>query len=108
MKSLTVFEETVMLGIYRLKGNAYSVTIHQEIMRMTGEDVIVGTLFNALKQLGKKGYLNKSKGRPLNDRGGKDIMYYNISKDGYRALEKTRDLHAKIWNEIPEVLYKGT
>ncbi|MFC1493609.1 PadR family transcriptional regulator [candidate division KSB1 bacterium] len=108
MRSLTVFEETVMLAIYRLKGNAYSVTIHQEIMKMTGEDVIVGTLFNALKQLGRKGFLNKMNGRPLHDRGGKDIMFYDISIDGYRALEKTRELHNKIWNKIPEVLYRST
>ncbi len=107
MRSLTVFEETVMLAIYRLKGNAYSVTIHGEIMKMTGEDVIVGTLFNTLKQLGRKGYLNKEKGRPVSEKG-KDIVIYRITGDGYRALEKTRDLHNKIWDNIPDVLYKET
>ncbi|MFH1942925.1 MAG: hypothetical protein ABIL68_12560 [bacterium] len=38
MKRLTVIEETVMLAVYRLKKNAYSVTIHREILEMTGKD----------------------------------------------------------------------
>ena len=59
MKSLTVFEETVLLAIYRLKNSAYSVTIHQKIMELTGTDVIIGSLYNALDQLLKKGYLLK-------------------------------------------------
>ncbi|MCP4728223.1 MAG: PadR family transcriptional regulator, partial [bacterium] len=45
MKSLTVFEETILLAIYRLEDDAYSLTIHQQIFEMTKKDVIVGTLF---------------------------------------------------------------
>ena len=108
MKSLTVFEETVMLAIYRLKENAYSVTIHQKIYEMTGKDVIVGTLFNTLKQMDRKRYLNKKKGRPLNEKGGKSIVFYSISKEGFKALEQTRKMHEKLWDKIPEILYKGS
>ncbi len=107
MKSLTVFEETVLLAIYRLGDNAYSVTIHHKILDMTGKDVIVGTLFNALKQLNRKGYLDKKTGKPAQDKGGKSIMFYNISKEGFVALEQARSMHNRIWDNIPEVMYKG-
>ena len=106
MKKLTVIEETVMLAIYRLKENAYSVTIHQTIMEMTGKDMIIGTLFNTLKQLYHKGYLTKSTGKPAN--GGKSIVLYRISKEGFEALEQTRAMHNRIWDQIPKVLYKGS
>jgi PadR family transcriptional regulator PadR len=105
MKKLTVVEETVMLAVYRLKENAYSVTIHQEILNMTGKDMIIGTLFNTLKQLYHKGYLLKIKGTPA--QGGKSIMLYKISKEGFEALEQTRAMHNKIWNQIPKLLYRG-
>ena len=104
MKRLTVIEETVMLAVYRLGENAYSVTIHQKILEMTGKDMIIGTLFNALRQLHHKGYLLKTKGTPL--QGGKRIMLYRISKEGFKALEQTRAMHSRIWNEIPDVLYR--
>lgn len=105
MKKLTVMEETIMLAIYRLKKNAYSVTIHQKILEMTGKDMIVGTLFNTLKQLHHKGYLLKTTGKPV--KGGKNIVLYRISKEGFEALEQTRAMNHKIWDEIPEVLYRG-
>ena len=107
MKSLTVLEETVMLAVYRLKEDAYSVTIHQKILEMTGKDIIIGTLFNVLKQLYRKGYVLKRKGRPLHEKGGKSIVFYRISKKGLKELEQTRQMHDSIWADITEVLYKG-
>ena len=106
MKSLTVFEEIVMLAIYRLNQNAYSVTIHQEILSLTGKDVILGTLFRALDQLNRKGYLTKNKGKPIKAKGGKSKMFYVITDEGYQAMEQTRKMHEKIWDNIPDVLPK--
>ena len=108
MKRLTVFEETVLLAIYRLQENAYSVTIHQKILEMTDKDVVLGTLFNTLRQMDRKGYLIKKKGKPLHDKGGKSIVFYNISIDGINALEHTREIHRKIWDNIPELLHKSS
>lgn len=105
MKKLTVIEESVMLAIYRLEDNAYSVTIHQAILELTGKDMIIGTLFNTLKQLYHKGYLLKETGKPL--KGGKPIVLYRISKEGLEAMEQTRTMNKKIWAQIPDVLYKG-
>ena len=105
MKKLTVVEETVLLAIYRLEENAYSVTIHQAVLEMTGKDMIIGTLFNTLKQLHHKGYLLKSKGKPA--KGGKPIVLYRISNGGLQAMEQTRSMNEKIWSQIPDVLYRG-
>jgi PadR family transcriptional regulator PadR len=104
MKKLTVIEEVVMLAVYQLKENAYSVTIHQKIMKMTGKDMIVGTLFNTLKQLHRKGYLEKTRAEPVQGKGRKKIMLYQISKEGFQALEQTRAMHIKIWRYVPQVL----
>ncbi len=104
MKSLTVFEETILLAVYRLKENAYSLTIHRMILEMTGKDVILGTLFNALDQLYRKGLLVKTKGKPVHEKGGKSKMFYCISGAGFEALEQSRKMHENIWKEIPKVL----
>ncbi len=106
MKSLTVLEETVMLAIYRLKKDAYSVTIHLKILEMTGKDMIIGTLFNVLKQLHRKGYIQKRKGKPFQEKGGKSIMFYGLSEKGLEALEQTRRMHNRIWADVTEVLHK--
>ncbi len=105
MKKLTVMEETVLLAIYRLKDNAYSVTIHQMILELTGRDMIMGTLFNTLKQLYQKGYLSKTRNKPKP--GVKSIVMYRISEEGFKALEQTRAMNTKLWAEIPKALYHG-
>ena len=98
MKSLTIFEEAVMLAVYRLHQNAYSVTIHQEILALTGKDVVLGTLFRTLDQLFRKGFLTKIKGEPVKMKGGKSKMFYCITDEGYQAMEQTRKMHEKLWN----------
>ncbi len=108
MKSLTVLEETVLLAIYRLKDGAYSVTIQLKILEMAGKDIIIGTLFNVLKQLHRKGYVQKRKGTPLREKGGKSVMFYRVSEKGLEALEQTRKMHDRIWADVNEVLYKGS
>lgn len=107
MKCLTVVEETVMLAIYRLQEHAYSVTIHQQIQEMTGRDMIIGTLFNALRQLCRKGYLVKTKGETVKGKGKKSIMLYRISAEGFEALDQTRTMHHRIWDDIPEILNRS-
>ena len=106
MKSLTVLEESVLLAIFRLKKDAYSVTIHLKILEMTGKDMIIGTLFNVLKQLHRKGYVQKRKGKPPQDKGGKSIMFYSVSEEGLNALEQTRKMHNRIWADVNKVSYK--
>ncbi len=107
MKSLTVFEETVMIAVFHMKDDAYSVTIHRKILEISGKDVIVGTLFHALDQLTRKGYLEKKKGKPAQEKGGKSKMFYTVSEEGLKALEQTRSMHMRVWKDLPEILYKG-
>ena len=107
LKSLTVFEETVMLAVYRLNQDAYSVTIHQEILEMTGKDVILGTLFRTLDQLSRKGFLKKSKSEPARVKGGKSKVFYTINASGYQVMEQTRKMHETLWKNIPEMLTKN-
>jgi len=95
-----------MLAIYRLKDNAYSVTIHQKILEMTGKDVIIGTLFNTLKQLHRKKYLIKTKSKQF--KGRKSIILYQISEEGFEALEQTRAMHNEIWAKMPKVLTRDS
>ena len=105
MKSLTTYEETLLIAVYLLGENAYSVTIHQKILQMTGNDIVLGSLYNGLDQLLKKGYLKKKKSEPVSEKGGKSKMYYNVSSEGIEALEETRKLRNSLWNEMPDMFY---
>ncbi|MFC1564696.1 PadR family transcriptional regulator [candidate division KSB1 bacterium] len=106
MNTLTVLEQTVLIAIFKLGNEAYSVTIHRKILEITGADMIIGSLYNVLDQLYKKGRLLKSRGEPLSEKGGKSRMYYSISEEGLKALEETKRFHNTLWDGMPEVLYE--
>ncbi|MCP4725878.1 MAG: PadR family transcriptional regulator [bacterium] len=102
MKRLTITEEILLLTIWRLKDDAYGVTIRDRICEYYDSDVGFGTLYNNLDQLVKKGYVKAEKGEPSPVRGGKRKVYYSITKEGLQSLKNARELHNKLWDGVPD------
>ena len=102
MQELTIQEEIILTAIYRLKEEAYGVSIRKAIAEITNKKMMYGTLYNTLSQLLRKGYVSKTKGEPSAARGGRSKMYYRVTRDGLKALQHTRELHRSIWKGIPE------
>jgi len=102
MKELTLSEIIFMLAIWRLEENAYGVTIRKHIAQVTGKIHTYGTLYSALDQLFKKGYVIKSAGPPTPERGGRSKIYYRLSPEGIEALKAARQLQREIWNKRNE------
>ena len=107
MKYLTLNEEILMLAIWKLKDNAYPVSIREEVIKMTKKDLVYGTLYNSLDYLLKKGFAASKKGDPTSERGGKSKIYFSLTKDGIAALERTRELHNEIWSGIDSLAVKN-
>ena len=49
-----------------------------------------------------KGYVSSRKGEPTFQRGGHNKIYYSLTKDGEIALQKARELHKKLWSDVPD------
>ncbi len=103
MKELTVSEEIILTAIWRLEDNAYGVTIRKKVEEVTRRDMIYGTLYNILAQLVRKGYVNKSRGMPTSERGGRSKMYYQLTSTGISALQEARELQKLIWEGLPDL-----
>lgn len=103
MKEISILEEMVLIAIFRLKNDAYGVTIRKKITDATQKDVIYGTLYNTLDQLVRKGHLKKIRGQPTKERGGRSKMFYSLTLSGINALQDSRDLHQKLWDGIKEL-----
>ena len=102
MKDLTLAEEIILTAIWKLKDNAYGVTIRKHVAEVTKKSVIYGTLYNTLDQLLRKGYVTKVRGEPVAERGGRSKMFYSLTPTGIKALQNARELQRRIWNGIPE------
>ncbi|MFC2156479.1 PadR family transcriptional regulator [Acidobacteriota bacterium] len=101
MRELTVPEEILLTAIWRLKDDAYGVTIRKKVAEVTNRDIAYGTLYNILAQLVRKGYVTKNPGSPTSERGGRSKLYYCITSTGIKALSTARKLQEMIWKGLP-------
>ena len=106
MKNLTLSEIIYLIAIWRLEENAYGVTIRKQIAKVTGKTYTYGTLYSALDQLFKKGYVVKSAGPPTPERGGRSKNFYKLTQEGIKSLKASRELQKVIWRGIPELTFE--
>ncbi len=102
MKFLSRQEELLLLSIWKLRKDAYGVTVRQHVSRMTGKYWSIGAVYDVLDRLTRKGLVSTIAGEPVKARGGKSKRYYRITKQGFRELEEVRSLEKRIWLGLPE------
>ncbi|MFC1476878.1 helix-turn-helix transcriptional regulator [candidate division KSB1 bacterium] len=100
MRILTLNEEILLLAIWRLRENAYGVTIREKVIDTTGKKIVYGTLYNSLDKLVKKKYVKTVKGDPTPERGGRSKIFYILTAAGIEALKNTGNLHRTMWHGI--------
>jgi DNA-binding PadR family transcriptional regulator len=101
MKRLTLNEEMCLIAIWHLKDNAYGVSIRRKIRELTGQSLILGTLYNMLDQMLRKGYIVSRPGEPTSQRGGHNKVYYSLTSKGENALAHARRLRDRLWDSVP-------
>ena len=98
------FEEIVLLVVGILHGNAYGVTIKDEIENQLGREVSVGALQTTLRRLEKKGFLKSTHGDSSKSRGGRPKLYFSITAYGKKAIEYVRETRNELWNSLPQLV----
>jgi DNA-binding PadR family transcriptional regulator len=96
------FEELVLLMIAILDGQAYGVTVSQEIEQHTGRIVTFGAVHNTLIRLEEKGFVTSELGGATTERGGRRKRLFKVTKLGTNALTDIQQLRNKLWTLMPE------
>lgn len=107
MNELTKFEEQILLSVWRLQDNSYGITIYQNIVKVTGKKMAVGGIYFPLERLVKKGYLKAFKGEPTRVRGGQSKRYYQLTQEGLKMLQKSKEIQTAFWKGLPSFYTVG-
>ena len=99
MKDLTLTEEMVLLAVWKLKENAYGVTIRKHLSKATKRIYPYGTLYSTLAKLVRMKCLVKTVGDPTPERGGRSKNYYHITDEGVEALKNAIELKNSLWDD---------
>ncbi|MCP4726777.1 MAG: PadR family transcriptional regulator [bacterium] len=101
MKLLSRQEEIVLLSIWKLKDNAYGVTIREHVSKITGRYWSIGAIYVPLDRLAEKGYIDPIQGEPTARRGGRSKRYYHINGEGMKALGEIKQVQDALWDGFP-------
>lgn len=98
------FEEIVMYTVGILHGNAYGVTIKDEIENRLNRQVTVGALQVTLRRLEKKGLLASDQGETEEARRGRPKLFFSLTAYGKNVLSSTRENRNQLWDALPQVI----
>jgi PadR family transcriptional regulator PadR len=100
------FEEIVLLTVGILHGNAYGVTIKEEIENRMNREVSVGALQVTLRRLEKKGHLKSKHGDSSKSRGGRPKLFFTLTVYGKRAIDYSRMTRNELYESLPQAILK--
>jgi DNA-binding PadR family transcriptional regulator len=95
------FEEVVLLMVAILDGQAYGVSVSQELEQQTGRQVTFGTVHNTLIRLEEKGFVNSQLGGATAERGGRRKRLFTLTPAGSRAIQDIQELRNQLWQLVP-------
>ena len=81
------FELMVLAALLRLDGNAYGMSVREEIDAQSGRSVAIGSVYKTLERLRRKGFVESEMGDPTPVRGGRAKQYFQVTGAGRRALQ---------------------
>jgi DNA-binding PadR family transcriptional regulator len=103
MEVLSRIEEILLLAIWKLKENAYGISIREQVERDTGVKWRSGAIYAPLNRLKKNGYVRTFKAKGSAKKGGRPRIYYQLTKLGKKKLITTQDVNESIWMGVPDL-----
>lgn len=108
MKLLTRSEEFVLLAIWKLQDNAYSLPIREAISNITGYEWSLGSIYTPIERLVRKGLLTSYLTDSTPERGGRHKRVYRLTKTGRQALLRVRAVEQAMWADVGNLNMEGT
>ncbi|MBN1273472.1 MAG: helix-turn-helix transcriptional regulator [Candidatus Aminicenantes bacterium] len=103
MRILTRTEEVILAAVWKLHDNAYGVSVNEYINKKTGLDWKFGSIYTPLGRLVEKGLLRTIKGEPSPERGGRRKIFFQLTKEGKKALLEIQKLNSVLWQDMPSL-----
>ncbi|MGA7415624.1 MAG: helix-turn-helix transcriptional regulator [Bryobacteraceae bacterium] len=97
------FELMILIVVIRLGDNAYGVPISEELLKITGRDVALGSVYAALDRLEQKQLVSSTLGDPSPARGGRAKRYFHATSNGIREAKTSKKALISLWSGIPQL-----
>jgi DNA-binding PadR family transcriptional regulator len=79
------------------------VSVADEIEAATGGEVLLGSVYDALRRLEEKGIVTSELGEATAERGGRAKRHYRPTSSGLRTVRATQRALVKLWKGLPQL-----
>ena len=107
MSELSKNEEMILLAVWRLKDNAYGVTIRREVADETGKKIHYSCLYNNLDLLIRKHLVEVQESTPEAVRRGRREKLYYLTHSGFKILKSAQKIYISMWEDIPGLAFEN-
>lgn len=98
------FEQLVMTAVLRCGHDAYGVTIHEAVEKLSAQkSVALGAVYATLDRLEDKGLVSSWLSDPIPERGGRSKRHYRLEQEGKRALRESVLAARRICDAVAEM-----
>lgn len=91
----------VLLAVCILEGQAYGISVKEEVEKHTGRSILLGAVHITLYRLQDKGLLSSELGGNTAKRGDRRKRLFTITDIGVRQLQQSQQVRQKMWELIP-------
>lgn len=89
-------ELMVLLAVWRLKPDAYGISIAKEIEQQCGYSLALAGIYSTLERLQEKGLIRSTRGEPTPERGGRARTYFDLTAAGLQETRSTLNALARL------------
>ena len=100
---LSRIEEMLLLAIWKLKDNAYGITIRHQVEKDTGIKWMSGAIYAPLSRLRKNGFVSVLKATVSTPQGGRPRIYYKLTPPGMDKLISIQAVNKTMWLGVPDL-----
>lgn len=101
--NLGEFEELILLMVAILQGDAYGVSVMEELHTQTGRSINISAVHAALRRLESKGYVKSAWSSATAERGGRRKRLFTITQGGVYVLQQLKEIRIQLWRQVPEI-----
>lgn len=102
---LTRMEELLLLAVWNLQDEAYSLSIRRLLSDWLDKNVSVGSVYVPLERMAERGLLVTRESDPTPVRGGRRKRFYRLTPEGLAALKAVKRVHETAWADLPTLAF---
>ena len=103
MKTISQYEERILLSILQLGENAYLVAIKDHLSDLMKKNISLTSIHLPLSRLEENGLVESRWGEATAVRGGRRKRIYSITRQGFEVLEEYKRIYDALWQDYTKL-----